>query len=58
MKQKTEERLRSWLAGELDDDELTKKEIKQLEESVFNAVAKVMLAREGSMTFAEHRTIQ
>ena len=53
-----EARLQLWFDGELPDDELTNKEVKWLEKTVFNALAQKMLARPDVMTFAEHRTLQ
>jgi hypothetical protein len=53
-----QEKLKAWYDGEIDDDELTKIEIAWLSSSVSAAVSKIVLARHGVHTFAEHRTIQ
>lgn len=53
-----DERLHAWFEGELDDDELTDKEVRWLEKRVFKAIAQKMLERPGAMTFAAHPTLQ
>lgn len=61
MKKKTKEinaRLRLWLAGEIDDTDLSDEEVRELERRVFGAVADKMLARQDVHTFADHETMQ
>jgi hypothetical protein len=53
-----QEKLQAWFDGDIDDDELSKIEIAWLSSSVAAAVSKIVLARHGVHTFAEHRTIQ
>lgn len=52
------ERLEAWYNGDLEDDELTKADVRELERRVFKAIAKKMLEREDVHTFATHRTVQ
>ena len=52
------ERLRAWTEGELDDDELTDKEVRWLQKRVFKVISEKMLARPDVTTFAEHTTLQ
>lgn len=52
------ERLEAWYNGDLEDSDLSAKDLRELERRVFKAIAKKMLAREDVHTFAEHRTLQ
>jgi hypothetical protein len=52
------DRLEQWMLGELEDDELTEAEIKELETRVHAAVAKKILVRPNVHTFPEHKTLQ
>jgi hypothetical protein len=58
MKNQMSERLIAWYNGDLEDSELTSKEIQKLEERVFNAVVAKILERPNVYTFAEHRPLQ
>lgn len=44
-------RLDNWYAGELEDDELTDKEVKWLERAVFDAIVRKTLENPGVHTF-------
>lgn len=52
------ERLEAWYNGELEDDDLSKADIRELERRAFKAIAKKMLERDDVHTFATHRTVQ
>lgn len=55
---KQNERLEAWYNGELDDEDLSKADIRELEKRVFKAIARKMLERDDVHTFATHRTVQ
>lgn len=50
-------RIDAWFAKELDDSELTAKEITWLEEAVFNAISKKTSERDDVHTFPESKEI-
>jgi hypothetical protein len=58
MKKSRTERLEAWYNGEIEDDELSMKDIRELEERVFAAIAAKTLQRDDVHTFADHRTLQ
>jgi hypothetical protein len=53
-----EQKLQAWFDGALDDSQLTKKDIKDLEKRIFNAISSKTLARDDVHTFAQHNTVQ
>lgn len=52
------ERLIQWYNGELEDKDLSVKDVVVLEKRVFAAISAMVLARDDVHTFTEHRTIQ
>ena len=52
------ERLTAWYNGEIEYDELTAADIRELERRVFAAITRKVTAREGVHTFPEHQTVQ
>lgn len=52
------ERLEAWYNGDLEDSDLSAKDVRELEKRVFAAIAKKTLERDDVHTFAEHRTLQ
>lgn len=54
----TEERLEAWMAGEIEDDELTAAEVRDLQDRVNAAIVRKTLQREGAHTFPQHMTVQ
>jgi len=51
-------RLKAWFDGDLEDDELTAAEVRELERRVMDAVARKVLERSDVHTFPEHRSVQ
>lgn len=51
-------RLEAWFCGELEDDDLTDEEIRELDVLVKDAVSRKILQREGVHTFPAHGTLQ
>jgi hypothetical protein len=58
MKDKQQKRLLAWLHGELDDDDLTRDDIRELEERTMMAIAKKTLERPDVHVFPDHKTLQ
>jgi len=54
----TDERLKAWFDGDIEDDELTPAEVKELERRVFSAIVQKTLANPGVHTFPDHGTVQ
>lgn len=52
------ERLRAWYNGDLEDEDLTAADMRELERRVFKAVSRKILVRDDVHTFPEHRTVQ
>ena len=52
------DRLEAWYNGDLEDDDLSDSEVKELERLVFAAVMETITARDGVHTFPAHRTVQ
>ncbi len=53
-----DERLEAWYNGDIEDDELTEAEVRDLEKRVFKAITRKTLERDDVHTFATHRTLQ
>lgn len=53
-----EERLKAWFEGDLEDDELTKKEVRWLEKRVYKAIQRKVFERPGVTLLPEHPTLQ
>lgn len=51
-------RLLAWMRGELEDDDLSMDEIRDLEQRTMKAIADKTLERPGVHVFPEHRTLQ
>lgn len=52
------DRLEAWYNGDIEDDDLTDAEIRELEKRVHSAVAQKILIRADVHTFPEHKTVQ
>lgn len=53
-----DERLEAWVLGDLEDEDLTKEEVLELQERVQTAIAIKISKHAGSCTLPEHRTLQ
>lgn len=54
----TEERITAWMNGDLEDEDLTREDVRQLNERVMAAVARKILERQGVHSFPQHKTLQ
>lgn len=53
-----EERLEAWYNGDLEDEDLSDGDVRELQRRVFKAITRKTLEREDVHTFATHRTVQ
>lgn len=54
----SEERITAWFNGDLEDEDLTREDVRQLDDRVMAAVARKILERQGVHTFPQHKTMQ
>lgn len=54
----SEERIIAWFNGDLEDEDLTREDVRVLDERVMIAIARKTLERQGVHSFPQHKTIQ